>query len=450
MACSARVLGTVEASLSPQPRGLEGEAAPACFDASIKSVVVIGNGIAGVTAAEHVRRAHPDCAIHIVGREAHVLYNRMGISRLIYGRSAMQGLYLLAEQWYDEHRITAWLNTHATQIDLDKRAVVLGTREVLTFDRLILAMGSASSVPRIAGFGRPGTFVLREASDAIQIRAYAQKHGAQTAIVAGGGVLGLEAAHALHELGLRVQVLNRGGGILSKQADACSGQMVADYLGRLGIAMVYEADTESLPGEGPVDQVLLKDGRTLRCDMFLMCVGIRPNADLAMAAGLEVNRGVIVDDQMRASAPDVFAAGDVAEHHDQVLGLWPAAVRQAEIAASNALGSHEAIEWELPVTILKGVGVELTSVGRIHPEGDDEAIVAEDAERFSYRKLVLSDGKAVGAVIVGHPGDARLAAAAVKRHAEIPEGSRDGLRQGDWQLLTELSRSSPDSLEACG
>ena len=127
------------------------EAAP--FDRSLKSVVVIGNGIAGVTAADFLRRGHPDCEIHLVGSEAHVLYNRMGIYRLVYGRSAMRGLYLLSESWYDEHGITAWLNTFATQIDTSARRVRLGTGEVLRYDRLILAMGGSSASGAIEGFG---------------------------------------------------------------------------------------------------------------------------------------------------------------------------------------------------------------------------------------------------------------------------------------------------------
>ena len=151
---------------SPSPEN-KGRKTPKEFDRSIASVVVIGNGIAGVTAADFVRRGHPDCEIHLVGAESHVLYNRMGISRLVYGRSAMQGLFLLAEQWYDEHNITAWLNTVATRIDLATKQVLLGTGEVLSYDRLVLAMGSSSTVPPIEGFGCPGSFVMREAGDAI-------------------------------------------------------------------------------------------------------------------------------------------------------------------------------------------------------------------------------------------------------------------------------------------
>ena len=210
MACVARIQsGPVTVSLTPEP-GNPRSGAVTDFDRSIVSVVVLGNGIAGVTAADFVRRGHPECEIHVVGSESHMLYNRMGISRLVYGRSAMQGLYLLPEQWYDDHQIVAWLNTQASRIDLATRRVFLATGDTLPYDRLVLATGSSSASPPVAGFGLPGSFVLRSAADAMQIRAYAQEHGGREAVVAGGGLLGLEAAHSLHELGLRVTVLERG------------------------------------------------------------------------------------------------------------------------------------------------------------------------------------------------------------------------------------------------
>ena len=155
MACAARIQsGPVTVSLTPEP-GSPQAGGVTNFDRSIVSVVVLGNGIAGVTAADFVRRGHPDCEIHVVGSESHTLYNRMGISRLVYGRSAMQGLYLLPEQWYDDHQIVAWLNTQASRIDLASRRVFLATGDTLPYDRLILATGSSSASPPVAGFGQP-------------------------------------------------------------------------------------------------------------------------------------------------------------------------------------------------------------------------------------------------------------------------------------------------------
>ncbi len=437
MACCARVKsGPVKVALTPEPGGPSAGQRPASFDRSILSVVVIGNGIAGVTAADFVRRGHPDCEIHLVGRETHVLYNRMGISRLVYGRSAMQGLYLLAEPWYDEHGITAWLNTFATEIDLASRRVRLGTGDPLFYDRLILATGSSSTVPAIERIDMPGSFVMREAADAMAIRGYVQQHGARTAVVAGAGLLGLEAAYALYELGLHVTVLERGGRLLAKQVDARCSELVQAHFDELGIAIRYRAEAASLDGEGRVSSLQLKDGTSLPCDVFLAAVGIRPNVDLAVASGLVVNRGIVVDDRMQTSDPWVFAAGDVAEHNGMVLGLWPIAAKQAEVAAVNALGGDEHLIADVPATILKGVGLELSAVGRPEPEPGEEVIIVEDASRRSYRKLVLADRRVTGAVILGHhPENLTAATSAVKQQRVLDEAAGAAVQAGDWSAL---------------
>jgi NADPH-dependent 2,4-dienoyl-CoA reductase/sulfur reductase-like enzyme/ferredoxin len=444
MACCARLEGgPVTICLTPEPGGTSDTAASVHFDRSLVSVVVLGNGIAGVTAADFIRRGHPECEIHVVGRESHVLYNRMAISRLIYGRSAMQGLYLLPEQWYDDHGVTGWLNTQASKIDLPSRRVFLGTGDVLSFDRLVLAMGSSSADPRITGFGRAGTFVLREAGDAMRIRAYAQEHQCRDAVVAGGGLLGLEGAHALSELGLRVKVLERGRRLLAKQIDPRGSELVEAHFNGLGIEIVYQAQTAAIDGTERIERIRLEDGRTLGCDVFLACVGISPNVALAREAGIAVNRGVIVDDHMQTSAPDVYAAGDVAEHGGNVFGLWPIATKQAEVAAVNLLGGDRTLDAEIPATILKGVGLELTSVGRYEASEGDTVITLDDPARSSYRRLVISNGRAVGMVIIGHyPEDVPAATTAVKRRAEIPDGVLDDLRSGDWSPLRGGTRAS--------
>jgi nitrite reductase (NADH) large subunit len=363
----------------------------------------------------------------------------MGISRLIYGRSAMQGLYLVPDNWYDDHRITCWLNTRARAIDLDRREVTLGTGQQLGFDRLILAMGSSSSVPAISGYGMPGSFVLREAGDAINIRAYAQEHGASEAVIAGAGLLGLEAAYALRQLGLGVTVLERGPRLLRKQIDDRCSQLLASYLKGLGIEVLTNNEIAEVRGDGRVEAAVLKSGVCLPCDVFLVCAGIRPNADLARAAGLEVRHGVVVNDQMETSAPGVYAAGDVAELEGQVLGLWPVAVSQAEVAATNAIGGERRHVAVLPAAVLKGVGIDLTSVGRFEEAPGDDVIAVEDPKEHSYGKLVIAEGKLAGAVLLGRPLDAPHVMTAVKNGTDVSE-RLGALRAGDWRVLDEPMR----------
>ena len=450
MACSARIQsGAVTVSLTPEPGTADDGTLPREFDRSIVSVVVLGNGIAGVTAADFVRRGHPECEIHVVGQEPHMLYNRMGISRLVYGRSAMQGLFLLPEQWYDEHQITAWLNTVATGIDLESRRVFLGTGDVLPYDRLILATGSSSVEPPVSGFGRPGSFVLRSATDAAHIRAYAQQHACRDAVVSGGGLLGLEAAHSLLELGLRVTVLERGARLLSRQIDARCSELVDAYFRSIGLQVLYGAEAVALAGQERVSGVTLKDRRSLRCDLFLAAVGIRPNVDLAKRAGIPVDKGVVVDDRMWTGVPGVYAAGDVAEHGGRVLGLWPIAAKQGEVAAVNALGGDEVLTAEVPATILKGVGLDLFSIGRVQAEPEDEVVVAEDASLPSYRRLIISQHRVVGGIVLGHhPEDVVAVTSAVKKHVELDDAVLAGLRSGNWQVLKDVGRRRPASQSA--
>jgi nitrite reductase (NADH) large subunit len=413
MACCARVQGPVTVSLTPRRDSNVVVTIDFPYDPAVERVVVIGNGIAGVTAADHVRRRHPDCAIDVVAAEPHPLYNRMGISRLIYGRSAMVGLHLLPDAWYEDNRITCWLNTRAREIDREAGEVLLGTGERLPFDRLILATGSDAHVPDIRGFGGPGTFVLRTASDALGVREHVQRAGAETAVVAGGGLLGLEAAYALHKLGLRTTVLERGRWLLRRQLDERAGELLRAYLANLGIEVLVEAETAALEDGSAV----LMDGRRIPAGAFLVAAGIAPSVELARRAGLEVARGVLVDDHLRTSDPRILAAGDLAEWRRSILGLWPVAVDQAEVAAENAVGGSRPYEGTVPVTMLKVVGVELLSIGAI--DGPRE-IVDADPESLRYRKLVLDDdGRAIGGILLGHPEHVQAVTAAVRESREM-------------------------------
>lgn len=437
MACCARVNGPVTVALSPE-RAKRGARTPVDFDPRVERVVVVGNGVAGVTAADHIRRRHPDCSIDVVAAEPYQLYNRMGISRLVHGRTAMVGLQLLPDAWYEDHRVTTWLNTHALEIDRDASQVLLGTGERLRYDRLILAPGSEAAVPPIDGFGAGGTFVLRRAGDAMGIRAWAQHSRARNAVVAGGGLLGLEAAYALKKLGLSVTVLERSDRLLRRQLDEHGAAILEGYLAGLGIDVLTSARVERIHGDEQVEGVELANGTVVPADVVLAAAGITPNTDLAVRAGIEVRRGIVVDDRMRTSDPRVFAAGDAAEHRGDVAGLWPAAVEQAEVAAHNAVGaaaSERRYEGSVPVTILKVEGVELLSCGRFEAGDGAVALVVDESDAHRYRKLVVdAGGTLIGGIVIGSPPDAGALTDAVKEGRNV-EAIVDRLQSGDWSRL---------------
>jgi len=442
MACCCRIKGPVSVSLQPeQPR----EPTPSQimsldFDRSVERVVVIGNGIAGITAADFVRRNHPECSIDVVSDETHQLYNRMAITRLIYGRSAMQGLHLNPESWCEARAITEWLNTRAVKIDRAACRVTLGTGEELAYDRLILATGSSSFVPAIGGWGTPGTFVLRSARDALEIRAFAQANLARRAVVAGGGLLGLEAAYALHKLGLATTVLERSDRLLRRQLDDRGAEFLHRYIEGLGISVWTSAETASVTHNGRIGEVVLKDARRAEAEVLIAAAGIAPNLELAEAAGLETGRGLIVDDHMCTSDERIFAAGDVAEFRGQVAGLWPAAVEQARVAAEAAvLADTSPYQGTVPVTVLKVAGVDLTSIGQIEPRSEDEVVVQEDESELRYGKLVICDGQIIGAILLGYSREVAPVTSAVKQGWNVTPALED-LRAGRWDVLERLGR----------
>jgi NAD(P)H-nitrite reductase large subunit len=255
--------------------------------------------------------------------------------------------------------------------------------------------------------------VLRTAADALGVREYVQQAGAQSAVVAGGGLLGLEAAYALHKLGLHTTVLERGAWLLRRQLDERAGELLRSYLANLGIDVRIGAQLTALEDGAAV----LADGDRLRADVVLVAAGIAPSVELASAAGLDVERGVLVDDHLRTSDPRIFAAGDLAEWRGSILGLWPVAVEQAEVAAENAVGGTRPYAGTVPVTMLKVVGVELLSIGAI--DGPRELVDA-DPESLRYRKLVLDDdGRAIGGILLGHPEHVQAVTAAVREAREM-------------------------------
>jgi NAD(P)H-nitrite reductase large subunit len=347
----------------------------------------------------------------------------------------MQGLYLLPDAWYAQHGITLWLNTQAKELDTAARTVALGTGERLEYDRLVLAMGGRANLPPIEGFGGPGCHVLRDADHAMHLREYVQRRRARRVVIAGGGLLGLEAADGLRQLGLDVVVLERGGWPLQRQVDERGGRLLLGYLSGLGIGVLTEAEaTRVETGSAGVTAALLRDGRTLPCEVFVACVGMRPSVELATAAGIKVERGILVDDRMQTSVPHVYAAGDAAEHAERVYGQWPAAAAQGEAAGVNAAGGDRPYRGTVPATLLKIVGAELASVGRIDAGADDEVIAFAAPDEYRYAKLVVRGDRIAGALMIGYGQDAAHVADAVRSGRSVAAELAD-LRRGAFAAL---------------
>ncbi len=373
----------------------------------MREYVIIGSGVAGVTAAQTLARLEPGAAIHLVGCEPYPYYQRPRLWALIAGEIAEQDLYFRPVEWYAQQGIRLHLGIQANDIDPAEHTVVLGDGSKLTYDRLLIATGGTSFVPPIEGGRQKGVFTLRTLDDAKAIKAYAE--GVDSVLVVGGGLLGLETARALLSERRSVTVLEIVPHLLPRQLDAQGAAVLMRRLEEMGMRIRIGAQTQAVMGSGHATGVRFADGDEIAGGLVLLSTGIRSRTDLARSAGLDVNRGILVDERLCTTAKDVYAAGDAAEFKGRVYGIIPAAVEQARVAAVNMSADGSMIySGTVPSTTLKIVGIDLTCLGESTVEGDGYTIVRyTDREGGVYKRLALQDGKIVGAILLGDTQDAR-------------------------------------------
>lgn len=388
--------------------------------------VIVGNGIAGITAAQRIRRANPAAEIHVLSAEAHHYYQRPLLWKLIAGEIQQDELIFRPPEWYARQNIQVHLNSVVTSLNTAEHFLTLQDGASLHYDALLLTTGGRPFVPPVNGAEQPGVFTLRTLDDARAIRAYAA--GCRRAAIIGGGLLGLETARAMVSVGLEVAVLEVMGHLLPRQLDAQGAAVLQNRLESLGIGIVTSASTEAILGNGQVNAVQLKDGRHIAADLAIISAGICSRIELAQAAGIETQRGIVVDEQMRTSAPDVWAAGDAAEFHKTVYGIIPAAMDQAQVAAANMINpGSTAYAGSVPSTTLKVVGIDLTCLGRSAAVDDGLNILRRsDPAAGVYQKLALQDHRVVGAILLGDVQRARTV------QQWIEQGTDVSAQLNDW------------------
>ena len=282
-------------------------------------LVVIGNGMAATRTVEELLSRGPRCYdITIIGGEPYPNYNRILLSSVLAGERAVDEIVLNPRAWYEEHGIRLLTGASATAIDRARKVVAIGGR-LIPYDTLIVATGSKPLVPPIPGLTLPGVLTFRDIADVDAMIAASQCQ--RRAVVIGGGLLGLEAAWGLKRRGMSVVVIHLMRTLMERQLDAAAGELLRRDLEARGVACVTNAETEEIIGTDKAEAVVLADGRQIPADLVVLAIGIRPNIDLARAAGLAVNRGLLVGDDLRTSDPAIHAVGECVEHNGQVFGL---------------------------------------------------------------------------------------------------------------------------------
>jgi nitrite reductase (NADH) large subunit len=376
--------------------------------------LIIGNGVAGNGAAENIRKFDPEGKIAIFSKEDRPFYYVPALPEYLAGDKQADTIIIHPQAWYDQHRIDLHLSTTATKIDAAQKFVETDKGERFAFDKLLLATGGRSFIPPMKGADAPGIFTLKTLADADRIKEAAGP--AQTAVLIGGGLLGLEAGNGLRKMGLKVIVVEFFPRLLPRQMDVAGASILQSQMEDMGFTFHLGAITEEIVSTPGGMQVCLKGGDKIAGDLVVVSAGVRPDPSLAQALGLEMDKGVKVDDTMKTSREDVYAAGDLIEHRGRVYGIWPAALEQGKVAGAAMAGQETKYEGTLPSNVLKVVGIDLVAAGDIDADGKLEAIVHQDKVKKTYRKLVIQDNCLVGAILLGDiRGNAEIQAAIKKK-----------------------------------
>ncbi len=386
--------------------------APQNFDRGGRErLVVIGNGMAGCRAVEELLARDPArFEITIFGAEPRVNYNRIMLSPVLAGEKQFEDIVINPAEWYADNGITLVSGDPVERIDRETQTVIAASGRSEPYDRLIIATGSDPFIIPVPGKDLPGVVTFRDLDDVEKMLAAADAGGANgdagRAVVIGGGLLGLEAAHGLSLRGMKVTVVHLMPTLMERQLDEAAGWLLKDELERRGQVILTGADTESiLEADGHVAGIRLKDGREIPADLVVMAVGIRPSTMLARSSGIEVERGIVVDDHMVTSDPAILAVGECVQHRGTCYGLVAPLWEMCRSLADFLVNQPTGYAGSVTSTKLKVSGIDLFSAGDFSGSDGSEDIVMRDAARGVYKRVVVRDNRVIGAVLYGDTAD---------------------------------------------
>lgn len=391
-------------------------------------LVIIGNGMAAMRLVEELTtRALGRYAIAVIGEEPHLAYNRVLLSSVLAREVSLSDIELKSALWWRNRGVTLLYGHSATAVDPAIRRVRLASGATLPYAKLVLATGSRPIRLNVPGMDLPGVMTFRDLGDVSAIEAAAAQ-GAK-AVVIGGGLLGLEAACGLASAGAQVSVVHLMDRLMERQLDVYGAALLKQAVEARDISVHLNAETRAIRGRHRAEAVGLADGTEIEADLVVVAAGIRPNTDLARLADVVIGRGVVVDDRLQTCKPDIFAIGECAEHLGVCYGLVEPAYEQARVLADHLAGGETRYAGSVLATNLKVSGVNVFSAGDFLGVSGTEQIVYSDAGLGTYKKLVIANGRLVGAVLFGDTADGLWYQELIRASAPI-EAFRDDIMFG--------------------
>ncbi|MDR4945269.1 nitrite reductase large subunit NirB [Neobacillus cucumis] len=371
----------------------------------MKKLVMIGNGMAGVRTIEEILKLNAEpFEITIFGEEPHPNYNRIKLSNILQGDTNFEDIIINPLEWYKENNIQLYTGEAVEKIDVEAKRVISNQGREVEYDELIIATGSNSFILPIPGADKQGVTGFRDIKDCEMMIKSADQY--QKAVVIGGGLLGLEAARGLLNLGMKVDVVHLMPHLMERQLDPIASSLLKSELESQGMNFLMEKQTVEILGDERVTGLRFKDGSEVEADLVVMAIGIKPNTQVAKDSGIYVNRGIVVNDLMETSVPHVYAVGECAEHREIVYGLVAPLYEQGKILAGHISGIEtKPYEGSVTGTQLKVAGVDLFSAGEIFEDGTTKSIMNYNEYEGLYKRVLIRNNEIVGIVLYGDTKD---------------------------------------------
>ncbi|WP_277679915.1 nitrite reductase large subunit NirB [Gracilibacillus dipsosauri] len=384
-------------------------------------LVLIGNGMAGIRCLEEILKIEKDTfEITVFGSENHPNYDRIQLSKVLQGDTAIEDITLNDWNWYEQNNILLYSGETVTSIDTEKQIVLSDKNREVAYDKLIISTGSVPFILPLPGADKEGVTAFRNIEDCEKMIEYSKEY--KKAAVIGGGLLGLEAARGLLNLGMEVDVIHISDYLMERQLDEAAANQLRKELEKQGMNFLLRKQTQEIFGENRVEGLRFSDGEEIKADLVVMAVGIKPNISIAVESGIPVNRGILVNDYMETEIPNVFAVGECAEHRGMVYGLVAPLYEQGKALAGKICGIDvKPYEGTVLSTKLKVSGVDVFSAGIINEDEQTKVIKEFNDWKGTYKKILIQDDKISGAVLFGDTKEGTKLLSLINKGANVSE-----------------------------
>jgi len=411
----------------------------------VSKYVIVGASAAGIGAVEAIREVDPVGTITMISEEPCPQYSRPMISDLVSGKANFEKMMCRDDQFWQKNEVQALTGRTAVSLNLADKYVVLDKDDHVNFEKLLIATGGKPFVPKIEGVDKDGVFTFTTLSDAEHL--LAKVENATSAVVIGGGLIGVSVTEALVKRGLKVTMVELKDTILSLILDPTASEMVENVIRNAGVSIVTGQSVQRVTGKTEDDNIVggavLTNGEQVQCDLVIIAIGVIPRMDLVSGTDVKTNRGILVDRLMRTNVSDVYASGDVAEAYDfvfdenRLLPLWPLAQLEGKIAGYNMAGKKADYPGGTAMSALKYFGIPIISIGIANSKEDDayEILTKNDPERTLYKKIVLKDNVIVGITLVNDIEQAGVLFHLMKNSANVKRFKQELLSE-DFCLAT--------------